>query len=160
MFNEMDVIVDDVTKHCYHGGHPINRLSQEKRDRVGKHLDLILIPNPCASDGVNICSIFNSDIKTYRKMVDLIRGKRDGICWDGDGNINKTIMKVFINDIIRRRRCRISFKKTGHIACPVWKCCIRSTTWKTERVVLKSVGGNGGRQEKRNLKWLRIDFRG
>lgn len=69
----MERIIDDATKHLYHGRHPMNRLSQETRDRIEEHLDLALRSDPGASDGVNICRLYNPDVNTYTKLCDLLR---------------------------------------------------------------------------------------
>ena len=75
MFADQERIIDEATTHGYHSSHRMNRFPQHLRNSIAQHLDLCLRPDPGASDGINICRLYNPDINTYSKLCDLLRSE-------------------------------------------------------------------------------------
>ena len=99
--------------------HPMNRFPPDVIEHIERHLDMILRPDPAASDGTNICRVYSPEVNTQEKLRKLIT--RNMKVDFGEVVISPTSMQRMIKSYLDKRGCRISFSQSDHNACPSCK---------------------------------------
>lgn len=98
-------------------GHPMNRYSDEIRDKLETHLDFILRVAPGASDGINTCGVSSPEISTQEKLQKTI-AKHIEENKNIDVQISSSTIQRMVQDYLKPCNCRISFLQSDHNACP------------------------------------------
>lgn len=116
----MDTRIDAVTTHIYTMGLPMNRMSPHFRDRIVSQLGVLLRHDPGASDGTNICRLFNPSINTYFRVFELLRtevGEQN----DLEVHLSNCTLTLVVQEYLRKSSCKTTVKRTDHNASTIYK---------------------------------------
>lgn len=100
--------------------HLMTKLPRRVLEHVERHLDMLLRPDPAASDERHVCIVYSPEVNTHEKLKQFISSRskvdRDEIL------ISPASLRRMIASYLHDRECvGISFAQSDHNACPYCK---------------------------------------
>lgn len=109
---------DGSARYKYERSHPMNRYPDEVRDKIERHLDMVLRADPAGSSGESVCRVYSPEINTQEKLRTVLRTALD-VDESVDVELSASTLQRMVIDYLKRRNfSSISFSQSDHNACP------------------------------------------
>lgn len=120
--DDRTLLANSISGHYEHKKHPMNRFSDEVRDRVENHLDMILRADPAGSTDINICRVYSPEVNTQEKLRNLLTKRLDDDQAE-EVRMSDCTMRRIVSEYLDARNLRIVFKQTDHNALLTVNLC-------------------------------------
>lgn len=95
----------------------MHRYSDQVRERIENHLNMILRADPAGARGANVCRVYSPGVNTQDKLRKLSTTLLQSDA-ASEIQLSNSALQRMINNYLDVRNLRTAFKQMDHNACP------------------------------------------